>query len=269
MGIGKVHFLSGEFAQLCNISKDTLYHYEKKGIIKPDYVEENGYRYYASDQFEVVSVIVTLRDLGMSLSEIRDFISNRSEDSLLNLCIQKQIEIEAQIKNLQKMRVFFENTKKNLLEVQSIEYGKVYIQNHKQQSLLLSRKMGEDDIGDFKEIMSELIKECPMLYAFTSIGAIRTLASARAYEVDLYEYFYLSDWGERTVRTTKKAGKYLVIYHKGKYEEMLDSYKILLSYIDEHAYKVADYIYEDTIIDEFAVTTEEEFVSKIMLELID
>ena len=39
---------TGEFAKLAGVSKDTLFHYEKIGLFKPEIVCKNEYRYYSN-----------------------------------------------------------------------------------------------------------------------------------------------------------------------------------------------------------------------------
>lgn len=41
---------TGDFAALCQITKKTLFHYDKIDLLKPIRVDENGYRVYALDQ---------------------------------------------------------------------------------------------------------------------------------------------------------------------------------------------------------------------------
>lgn len=74
-------FKIGEVARIFNISMGTIRHYEKAGLLKPEYVdEESGYRYYSDRQFEVLNTIRYLRVLDMSLEEIADFLKDRDID---------------------------------------------------------------------------------------------------------------------------------------------------------------------------------------------
>ena len=43
-------FKTAEFAALCGVKKDTLLHYDHIGLLKPQRVGENGYRYYSARQ---------------------------------------------------------------------------------------------------------------------------------------------------------------------------------------------------------------------------
>ena len=64
-------FTTGEFAKLCGTSKDTLFYYDKIGILKPEIVLENGYRRYNALQFFDFDLIRTFKRAGSSLQEIK------------------------------------------------------------------------------------------------------------------------------------------------------------------------------------------------------
>lgn len=42
----------GEFAKLCHVSKRVLFYYDEINLLKPAYVNEKGYRYYAWYQYD-------------------------------------------------------------------------------------------------------------------------------------------------------------------------------------------------------------------------
>ena len=44
---------TGEFAKICNVKKHTLFHYDDIGLLKPDYYDENGYRFYSYSQLNL------------------------------------------------------------------------------------------------------------------------------------------------------------------------------------------------------------------------
>ena len=37
----------GEFAALCEVKKQTLFHYDDIGLLKPEIVNDKGYRFYS------------------------------------------------------------------------------------------------------------------------------------------------------------------------------------------------------------------------------
>ena len=71
-------FRIGNVAKMFHISTGTLRHYERIGIVVPEFIEEkSSYRYYGIRQFEVLNTIRYLRVLDMPLEQIADFLANR------------------------------------------------------------------------------------------------------------------------------------------------------------------------------------------------
>lgn len=66
----------GEFAELGGVSTKTLRHYEREGLLRPAAVDaRTRYRRYAATQLRDLASILALRDLGLSLPEIRAFLA--------------------------------------------------------------------------------------------------------------------------------------------------------------------------------------------------
>lgn len=72
----------GEFAQLSGVSTKTLRHYEQVGLLRPAAVDaRTRYRRYAAAQLRDLAWILALRDLGLSLAEIRAFLARSAMPS--------------------------------------------------------------------------------------------------------------------------------------------------------------------------------------------
>lgn len=85
-------FQIGDVAKMFHISVGTLRHYEKIGLLQPEYIDnETGYRYYSTRQFECLNTIRYLRVLDMSLSQIRDFLKNKDINKIQKM-LQEQKE---------------------------------------------------------------------------------------------------------------------------------------------------------------------------------
>lgn len=69
----------GEFSKINKTTPKTLRHYDRIGLLKPAFIDEKtGYRFYAVKQLPVIYKIMTLKDLGFSLSEIRQIVDEES-----------------------------------------------------------------------------------------------------------------------------------------------------------------------------------------------
>jgi DNA-binding transcriptional MerR regulator len=62
------------FSQRTGLPASTLRYYEKEGLLKPDFRADNGYRLYREDQIPSAMKIHTLRQAGIGLSEIRQYL---------------------------------------------------------------------------------------------------------------------------------------------------------------------------------------------------
>jgi DNA-binding transcriptional MerR regulator len=68
----------GEFARLSQVPIRTLRYYDQIGVLVPAQVAPSGYRGYAAEQLEQLNRILVLKDLGLSLDEIRTLIADRA-----------------------------------------------------------------------------------------------------------------------------------------------------------------------------------------------
>ncbi|MGN1418161.1 MAG: MerR family transcriptional regulator [Acutalibacteraceae bacterium] len=74
-------FSIGEVARLNGTTVKALRYYEKIGIFRPAYINENtGYRYYSSEQMIVLDFILTCLDIGIPLKKVSGFIKNGEID---------------------------------------------------------------------------------------------------------------------------------------------------------------------------------------------
>ena len=91
-------FRIGDVAKMFRLSVSSLRHYEKIGLVQPEYIDrETGYRYYSTRQFECLNTIRYLRVLDMPLPQIADFLKNRDVARIQGmLCQQKEAVIRKQ-----------------------------------------------------------------------------------------------------------------------------------------------------------------------------
>ena len=68
-------FSIGEFARLGAVSIRTLRHYDEIGLLPPAEVDPvTGYRFYSAKQLRQLNRIVALKDLGLTLGQIRQLL---------------------------------------------------------------------------------------------------------------------------------------------------------------------------------------------------
>ncbi|HEX6901349.1 MAG TPA: MerR family transcriptional regulator [Thermoanaerobaculia bacterium] len=65
----------GELAKRTGVSVRTLHHYDDLGLLSPSHRSESGYRLYTGPDVQRLQQILSLRTLGFSLDEIKEFLS--------------------------------------------------------------------------------------------------------------------------------------------------------------------------------------------------
>jgi len=66
-----------ELAKLRKVSSETLRYYDRINLLKPEYIDpDTRYRYYSVRQSEKLGVIRELRELGMSVEEVKDYFED-------------------------------------------------------------------------------------------------------------------------------------------------------------------------------------------------
>ena len=63
-----------QLSTLAGVTPRTLHYYDQIGLLKPESIGENGYRYYGDKSALRLQQILFYRELGFSLESIRDVI---------------------------------------------------------------------------------------------------------------------------------------------------------------------------------------------------
>ena len=92
----------GRFARLTGLSVGALRHYDELGVLRPASVDrDTSYRRYRRDQIAAARTVARLRDLEMSLDEIRDVLATDEEAERRQLLEAHRRRVEARTYRLQ------------------------------------------------------------------------------------------------------------------------------------------------------------------------
>lgn len=99
----------GQVAKESRIPIKTIRYYEELGLLKASSRTEGGYRLFDSDVFTRLNFIKRAQKLGLSLSEIKEFLDVHDQGNLPCEQVQvklseKIVEIEQQIEQLQILK---------------------------------------------------------------------------------------------------------------------------------------------------------------------
>lgn len=115
-------FQIGDIAKLFHLSVGILRHYEKQGLLQPEYIDpETGYRYYSTRQFESLNTIRYLRVLDTPLDQIAEFLKNRDINHIQELLRQQKETVIRKRKELETIERKIDNRLRQIEDAVSSE----------------------------------------------------------------------------------------------------------------------------------------------------
>lgn len=134
----KGYYSIGELSKLSGLSHDTLRYYDKIGLLKADYVdEESRYRYYKLNAFWKTDVIKMFRMLNMPLDELKDVLPNRGNlDVLSASLLERKKETRQQLQRLKTMVKDIEWFEEMLSEMRDIRESQISLIHKKRKKVI-------------------------------------------------------------------------------------------------------------------------------------
>lgn len=120
----------GDFSKISEVSIKTLRYYDDINLLKPSYQDFfTGYRYYEETQLNEITLIKNLKELGLTLTEIKKYIESKEMDIF-------EIKKKGFEKTMKKIDEFIEKNKKQIVySIRESDYNEYVIINGIKQSL--------------------------------------------------------------------------------------------------------------------------------------
>lgn len=264
-------FTVGELAKLHDISKQTLIYYDNIDLFKPNIVDKNnGYRYYTSDQLEVLDSILILREIGISIKDIKNFLIKRDDSKALTLLKNQKLKLNQQLKNIQKTIKRLEN-KIDIIENLDLQEDEILFSEMDFEYLVIEKvdfpfQLLQTDIAFKKLLRNANEKKYPYNYQLGTIISRENLfskqyTSASYVFLPLYKHFKSKDIIEKT------KGIYAVALHKGEYCEIGKTYDNLIDAIIKNNYEIIGPSFEYCILDSLTSYNSKDYITKIAIPI--
>ena len=90
----------GEFSRLSQVTVKTLHHYDEIGLLKPAHIDPfTAYRYYSVDQLPRLHRIMALKELGLSLEQVKDILDEAlSPDEIRGMLRLQRAEVQQHLR---------------------------------------------------------------------------------------------------------------------------------------------------------------------------
>ncbi len=169
-----------KLASISGVSARTLRYYDELDLLKPKRISSSGYRIYGKAEVDLLQQILFYRELGISLSEIKEILHSPGFDAkaalqehLLSLNAKKA-RLDTLIKNVEKTlqsvkgesimtdKEKFEGFKQDLIDENEEKYGKEIREKYGKEAVERSYKkikdMTQEDHERVKALGDRLIK---------------------------------------------------------------------------------------------------------------
>ena len=270
----KKYFTVGEFAKLFNISKQTLFYYERNHIFSPSFVNENGYRYYSFEQFYIFEIVTALRAMEIPLKKIAEYVRDRNPENLRLLLLEKQREYVKELALIQKNQQHIEKKLGRLSLIAAIEADQVndlFVERCRAKTLVvtpyptneISPEEGLRALSLHNEKLRKdhNINENPTGYLLPK----NDLEEGRYMA---YSHFFteLSEPSPQDTLIIKPEGLYATIYKKNrKHPHYIQSIENLEAFIASHHFRIGGDAYITPIRSFWTTTNPEDYITKISI----
>ncbi len=242
----------GMFSKLSRTTIKTLRHYDEVGLLIPAYVdEENGYRYYTTEQLVKLNQIVALRQMGFSIPEVIDIVDGRNVSLILN---QRKAELASEQQTVTEQLFRLENYILKQKEGYYMKYQAVI--KEIPSYTVYSAKYLVPNYAALNGIMPALGEK--VAKANPGIKCVEPDYCFNVYLDGEYRDTDINVEICQAVTTRGKDGDGIVfkeipavavvsVLHKGAYEKLGEAYAYAMQWVEQNGYKLCDNVRESYI----------------------
>ncbi len=258
----------GQMAELNHTTIATLRLYDKEGLLTPTYTDpETGYRYYDIRKNARLDLIAYMKELGMSLGEIRSVLKSGDLTRIESILVERDEQIYREIRDLKMQH----NAVKRAIHAieryrKSPDKGTIsleFIERRYICGIPCGKNSYQGNIQDFEDCLTELrtsliAKQIPEIHTYSVGTSIRgeDFAAGRFLADQIFIFADYTLYKERQDVQIVDSGMYACIY-ADNYDDELSYAGRLLDYCREHHYHIfGNYFCE--ILSEFKIFDEDQ-----------
>lgn len=258
----KMKMKIGEMARMSKVSIPTLRLYDEMGLLKPCYTDpETNYRYYSIYQTARLDMIQYMKELGMSLTEIKRILEKGDIELIESTLISKKRQVKEQISHLEMRLNALTRTIESVERFRKApDCGMItieYIPHRKIFAMHTDINFYEYDISVYEQILADLKETIvdqalPQIY-YCNAGTILPMENFLNKRFISNEIFVFVDdqFPENPSVRRVESGMYACIY-LDRFDDEPEYAGRLLDYCNAHSYAICgDYICE--VLTEFNV----------------
>lgn len=267
-------FRIGEFSKMSMTTIKTLRYYEEEGLIKPEGVDKfTGYRLYTTSQLVDVHKIQSLRQLGLSIAEIRGVLSKSiSINDILN---KRKQEVVAELaygqEQLSRIEFMLKCQEENVI----MSYQAII--KELPECIFYSMETVIESYDKYFELIPPLgekvMKKYPDLKCATPEYCFVKYLDGEYRDKDIHiEYCEAVNKIKPDFDNIKfkeiNPVKAVSVMHKGPYSNLTSAYAFAVKWIDDNGYIISDVPRESYIDGIWNKESEEDWLTEIQIPII-
>ena len=256
----------GQFAALHGINKKTLMWYDEIGLFQPTVINpDNGYRCYNYYQSPLLETILLLRDLDVSITEIQDFMQNRSAEKMKTLLEEKIAALDLQIMHLKAVRKTLCSHQQDMDTLLHIDLSEISLVEKEERCLVT---VDIDKNTTFE-------KEVELITAETAkyqLGRLHHASYGSMLPIDSLQKGHFDDYAKLFIEIPflqqqrglhiQPGGTYIRAFYKGGWDGIPLRYREILEYAHNHKLSLSGFSYEKGI-NETVIERVEDYIIQI------
>lgn len=269
-------FTVGELSKICKLPITTLRYYDKIGVLKPVYVDEDSnYRYYDEDSIVTATLLYSYRFYGCSLKNVKSLLERGNLKELHSLFKTKIKEFDEQIRVARMSKDYFSAWVDLLEEAETV----------------LERKQQPVCIREL--CVSDLMCWQPQIMPYTKLKHILVYTEGICDDSPLVYtygplYNHFSSYQSRLKNDFRRITSYIgrcpldnnhlerheirepsvvASYHVGGFNSISKTYEKMLDWVKQHNFELRGDCIERYVTDFWSSSREELYVTEIFLPL--
>lgn len=259
-------FTAGQFAKIHNINKRTLHYYDEIGLFSPSHRGDNGYRYYTYQQSPTLEMLLALRELGMSIEEIKNYMESPSVPALKELLTERQEEIRRAIARMKELKGILAQ-KEAQLDLCFRAGDDVELIHCPEEYLLLSPvSYVTDDSSGFEAFLGHLTDAKSLTSYRKNCGSMISAENVLTGQFDEYDYLFtaIDRPLNKKALFRRPAGSYLRAFCTGSWDRLPEAYGRIVSYAKANSLTLTGYAYEEGL-NEMAISDMDDYITQILI----
>ena len=253
-----------QFSEMTGVPDSTLRYYDRLGLISPVSRGRNHYRYYLPHQVSALNFITVLTELGIPLAQVHGLIKNRSPEHVLQILMERERELDLELKKLQSTYALIHTFQKNIMTSEHVNIEEISIGFRKETPIVVGKKNDWEKEPSFHNHFAAFCRFVGKKSLHYPVGGLFETFEIFEENPTKPDYFFSVDpSGEDRM----DGGKYVTGYAKGSFLKLISISEKIKNFAKNENLNPTGKVYVTYLLDEVTQMDESEYLAQIQVKL--